>query len=142
MKTGTSMTMLEFTQNPFNRILLMEAIIEKLKKMSNDHKGYFICSVINYLLDDFRSKYYITTCGKCTGKILGNPISVIEYRLMDILPELLKHKHEHDQIKEKHLQEVWFYSLSEVNERKHITLRINALRECIKEINEKIIDQL
>lgn len=142
MKTGTSMTMLEFTQNPFNRILLMEAIIEKLEKMSNDHKGYFICSVINYLLNDFHIKYYITTCGKCTGKILGNPISVIEYRLMDILPELLKHKHEHDQIKEKHLQEVWFYSLSEVNEREHITLRINALRECIKEINEKIIDQL
>ena len=115
-------TLLEFCQVPENRIKLMEEIIKGL-----EYK-YFICNIINSsIINKFKRANKINETKHCTGRLINNPFGVNEnhIRLDQILPELLKYKHE-DNI----YQEVWFFYKTIEDTGKQI--RIEALNKRIK----------
>lgn len=130
--------MTEFCINPFNRVLVMEEIIEQLEKMDPKNTGYFICNVINYSLGKFRIKYKVLYDKKCVGKTINFATFENEVRLSELLPELVKYRQTPEYFKSADLCEVWFYVEEEKENMQHIKVRINALRSAINDINNEL----
>lgn len=120
-------TLLEFCQVPENRIKLMEEIIKGLEIR------YFICNIINSSIEKFKKINNIVDSKHCTGRLIDHPFGVHQnhIRLDQILPELLKYRHQ-----ENSYQEVWFFYKTIEDTGKQI--RIEALTKAINDIKNNL----
>lgn len=130
-------TLLEFCQDPKNRIKLMEYLIRELYEQDPKKCHYFICHIINGRQFEYIFKKDNNIIGgikeKCTGKSIENSHNVKSYEvgLDQLLPELLKYKHY-----KYSLQQVWFYNST--SEDDAIELRIEALTNAIQDIKNNL----